>query len=150
MAKSNTSDALKCMNCGTPIKSGVFCQKCASGENDEAKPADGWKGSRFTGEAKKKRQRQLLMEDLSRWGKTLLILLIIGGAGYGAYAMFGNKIKAQFSQAKEVAAPKAKYDPTKDAAANEDDQAQAGNGKPAFVRHSKPGEEPQKSIDGGD
>lgn len=152
MAKSDTSDALKCMNCGAPIKSGFFCQKCQSGENDDAKPADGWKGSRFTGEAKKKRQQQLLMEDLMRWGKVLLILAIIGGVGYGGYAMFGDRIKAALHGAETVTQPKAKYDPTKDATANEDDQSQAGNGKRAFTKSSDSsaavGTGKQKSIDG--
>ncbi len=153
MAKSNTSDALKCMNCGAPIKSGFFCQKCQSGESDDVKPADGWKGSRFTGDAKKKRQQQLLMEDLRRWGKTLLILAIIFGVGYGGYALFGNRIKDAFKGAQSATAPKAKYDPTKDATVNEEDQSQAGNGKRPFTKSSDSstavGTRKQKSVDGG-
>lgn len=147
MPKSNTSEALQCMNCGAPIKSGFFCQKCQSGEDDDAKPADVWKGSRFTGEAKKKRQRQLLMEDLARWGKAALILLVIGGLAYGGYAMFGNRIKSQFKQAETVTQPKEKYDPTKDASADENDQAQGNNGKRAFSGTRQPRSD--KSIDAG-
>ena len=155
MAKSNTSDGLKCMNCGAPIKSGFFCQKCQSGENDNPKAADGWKGSRFTGDARKKRQRELLMEDLGRWGKTLLILVIIAGVGYGGYAMFGDKIRGLVHGAATATEQKPKYDPTKDATANEDDQAQAGNGKRAFTGSSTTGSDAvrngaPKSIDGGD
>lgn len=151
MAKSNTSDALKCMNCGAPIKSGFFCQKCQSGETDDAKPADGWKGSRFTGDAKKNRQRQMLMEDLRRWGKTLLILVIIAGVGYGGYAMFGDRVKAAMHGAESATQPKPKYDPTKDASTNEDDQAQSGNGKRAFSSSSgsTPVGRTPKSVDGG-
>jgi len=154
MAKSNTSDGLKCMNCGAPIKSGFFCQKCQSGENDDAKPADGWKGSRFTGDAKKKRQRELLMDDLMRWGKTLLIIAIVGGVAYGGYAMFGDRIKAAFKGAETVSQPKPKYDPTKDSAADENDQAAADNGNRAFSK--SPAKTPPRrttvpthSIDGG-
>ena len=153
MAKTNTSDALTCMNCGTPIKSGFFCAKCQSGETEETKKKDeGWKGSRFTGEAKKRRQRQLLMEDLARWGKTLLILAVIGGIGYGAYAIFGDQIKAKFNQAKVATEPQDKYDPTKDKEIQEEEAASTGGatangrqttGKRPFTRSSP------KSIDGG-
>lgn len=156
MAKANTKDDLTCMSCGTPIKSGFFCEKCVKGENDKAKPSDGWVGTRFTGEAKKRRQRQMMMDELATWGKRLLIVAVIGGLGYGGWTMFGSRIKATISEAKSVTDQKPKYDPTKDAAANEDDQAQSGNGKRAFTPAEKsttaekylhPG---GKSIDGGD
>jgi hypothetical protein len=151
MAKSNTSEALTCMNCGAPIKSGFFCAKCQSGESEESKKVDGWKGSRFTGEAKKRRKRQLLMEDLARWGKTLLILAILGGIGYGAYALFGDQVKAKLNEAKVASEPQDKYDPTKDKEIQEEEAASGGaatangrqtTGKRPFARNPK-------SIDGG-
>ncbi|MEA2553793.1 MAG: hypothetical protein QOJ65_1969 [Fimbriimonadaceae bacterium] len=144
MAKPNTTEALKCMNCGTPIKSGFFCAKCQSGEIEVKSKEDGWRGSRFTGDAKKKRQQQLLMEDLMRWGKMLLILAIIGGVGYGGWAMFGTQIKAKIAEAQNVTKPKEKYDPTQDAAVSEEANAGGKNGKRAFTPIQK-----QNSIDGG-
>jgi hypothetical protein len=152
MAKPNTSEALACMNCGAPIKSGFFCAKCQSGETEEVKKEDGWRGSRFTGEAKKRRKRQLLMEDLARWGKTLLILAIIGGVLYGAYALFGDQIKAKINQARNVAEPQAKYDPTKDRTLQED--LAATDGKPTANGKQTTGKRPftragTGSIDGG-
>ena len=79
------------MSCGAPIKSGFFCARCQSGE-EPAKKDDGWKGSRFTGDAKKKKQHDLLMEDLGRWGKRLMIVLIIVGVGFGVKTLFGARI----------------------------------------------------------
>ena len=149
MANANTSEGLKCMNCGAPIKTGFFCQKCQSGENDDAKSKDGWTGSRFSGDAKRKRQRQMLMDDLATWGKRLLILAVLGGIGYGGWTMFGPQIKSAINGAKTATESKPKYDPTKDAAANEDDQAGAGNGHRAFApgQNPHPHPRPGNSID---
>lgn len=133
------------MNCGKPIKSGFFCARCQSGEAEETKKDDGWKGSRFTGEAKKRRQRQLLMEDLARWGKTLLILAVLAGVGYGVYAMFGDQIKAKFNQAKSVTGPREKYDPAQDKSVNDDDSSSGGVKKP----RTGPVRAGRGSIDGG-
>lgn len=147
MANKSTTETLTCMNCGTPIKSGFFCAKCQSGENDDVKPNDGWKGSRFTGEAKKRRKQQLLMEDLARWGKTLLILVVIGGIGYGVYALFGDQIKTKIREAQNVTEQKDKYDPTKDKAIQDQEAAADGkttNGRRAFTPRAGRG-----SIDGG-
>lgn len=141
MANTKTT-ANQCMNCGAPIEAGgFFCKKCQAGETPESKQ-DGWKGSRFTGEAKKKRQQQLLMEDLKVWGKRLAILLVLGGVGWGGYAMFGNTIRERLNQAQNATAPKEKYDPTKDAATSEDDsQSGEKNGSRAFApkEPAKPG-----------
>ena len=131
MPNAQPAETLKCMNCGAPIKSGFFCARCQSGEEPSTGKGEAWKGSRFTGDAKKKRQQQMLKEDLTTWGKRLLILVILCGVGFGGYVMFGDRIQAAFHQAQSVTQPREKYDPTKDASTTEDDQGQA-NGKRAF------------------
>src|SRR5436305_2660043 len=97
MPKAKSTEALTCMNCGAPIRSGFFCAKCvAAGEHDapkKPKKDDGWKGSRFSGEAKKKRQRELLMEDLATWGKRVVILAVIAAVGWGGWSLFGDRIR---------------------------------------------------------
>lgn len=133
----DTKSALKCMNCGTPIQSGFFCAKCQAGDGP-AQGEDGWKGSRFTGDAGRQRRRKLLMEDLARYGKMLLILAIVGGVAFGGYAMFGDRIRAALGQAESVTKPREKYDPTKDGEATEDGKGEQ-NGSRAFTdrqRHS--------------
>lgn len=141
MAKTTDATALTCMNCGAPIKSGFFCAKCQSGETDEAKgkgkgKEDGWKGSRFSGEAKKKRQQALLMEELQIWGKRILILAVICGVAFGVKTLFGERIVAWYDNVRGVTAPHDKYDPTKDASTDADDQANP-NGTRAFTKQAK-------------
>jgi hypothetical protein len=91
MPTKPSAEALTCMNCGAPIKSGFFCAKCQAGENDDADIGkakgknEAWKGSRFSGDAKKKRQQQLLMEDLTTWGKRLIVVLVLAGIGFTVY-----------------------------------------------------------------
>lgn len=137
----DTKSALKCMNCGTPITSGFFCAKCQAGDGPSG-GEDGWKGSRFTGEAGKRRRQKLLMEDLARYGKMLLILAIVGGIAYGGYAMFGDKVKEKLNQASDVTKPREKYDPTKDGAATEDGKGEQ-NGSRAFSDPNR------HTVDGG-
>ena len=121
------------MNCGTPIKSGFFCAKCQAGETPSSSAGssgDSWKGSRFSGDAKKRRQQEMMKQDLAIWGKRLVILLVLAGIGFGGYVMFGDRIMAAVHQGESVAKPREKYDPTKDAAANEDDQGQQNGQRP--------------------
>ena len=133
--------ALKCMNCGAPIKSGFFCARCQSGENDDLEikgkgKADAWKGSRFSGEAKKKKQQALLKEDLTIWGKRLLTLAIVGGIGFAVYSLWGDQIVAWAQRVGGSTAPREKYDPTKDAQADTDDKGEA-TGSRAFTKQTK-------------
>lgn len=132
MPNTNTAaSGLKCMNCGAPIASGFFCKRCEAGDEPTTEK-EAKAGSRFSGETLRKRKQKLLLEDLARWGKMLLILAIVGGVGYGVYAVFGDQIKAKITDAQKATAPKEKYDPTKDANANEEDGAGGTNGKRAF------------------
>ena len=141
--------ALTCMSCGTPIKSGFFCARCQSGEGGDLEVVnkgggkaqakgknDAWKGSRFSGEAKKQRQKEMLKEDLAIWGKRLVIVAVLAGIGFAVYSLWGDRIVAWVNNARGVTAPREKFDPTKDASANEDDQAQA-NGQRAFTKAAK-------------
>ena len=132
MPKPKDAEALTCMSCGAPIKSGFFCANCVSVEDAPKKKDDGWKGSRFSGEAKKKRQQALLMEDLTRWAKRIIVVAILLGIGFGVKAMFGTQIVAWIDKVRGETAPKEKYDPTKDKAADVDDQGKA-NGQRAFT-----------------
>ena len=136
--KPKATEALTCMNCGAPIKSGFFCLKCQSGENDDVQSKDdGWRGSRFTGDAKKKRQKELLMEDIKTWSMRVLVVAVVAGVGFGGWALFGARIKNYIKNASVVTTPHDKYDPTKDPAADVDNMGKA-NGKPAFVKqHDK-------------
>jgi len=133
MPSPKEAEALTCMSCGTPIKSGFFCARCASGEEPAKKKDDGWKGSRFTGEAKKKKQQALLREELGRWAKRILVLAVIGGIAFGVKAVFGTQIVAWYDKMRGVTTPREKYDPTKDKSADVDDQGQA-NGTRAFTK----------------
>jgi hypothetical protein len=138
MPKTSDAASLQCMNCGAPIKSGFFCAKCQSGENDDLEikgkdKGDTWKGSRFSGEAKKKKQRALLMEELTTWGKRLLIVLILVGVGFGVKTFFGRRIINWYESARGATNPREKYDPTKDPNANVDSKGDP-NGTRAFVK----------------
>jgi len=128
-----------CMTCGVPIKSGFFCARCASGDTPDQrkdKKDDGWKGSRFSGEAKKKKQQALLMEDLTIWGKRVVIVAVVGGLGYAGYALFGDRVKGMIHGAESVS-NREKYDPTKDKTTSEDDLASGKNGTRVFSQGTK-------------
>ena len=128
---STKAESLQCMSCGAPISSGFFCARCQSGEEPEQKKVSGPAGSRFSGAAKKQRQKELLKEDLAAWTKRILILAVIGGLGFAAYYFFGDDIKAYYNKMRGVTSPHEKYDPTKDSQVDSDDQGQA-NGHRAF------------------
>jgi|SRR5579885_1545385 len=116
MAMRQPIKQTRCMGCGTPINTGFFCPKCIdTGSDDPEAPKvkeDGWKASRFSGEAKRRRQQQLFKYELATWGKRVVLLGVAFVACFGGWKLFGDRIKAEFRAAGTFAQPNTKVDAT--------------------------------------
>jgi hypothetical protein len=115
------------MGCGAPIKSGFFCPKCEKRAEDSIgsdKPA----GSRFTGRAAAQKKKALLVEDITRLVKRLLVLAVVVGAAWFGWAQFGDRIMATVRGAQELD-DQERYDPTRDVQVVEGEDGQPASGQ---------------------
>ena len=112
MLKTKTRTKEKCMSCGAPIESGFFCAKCVkAGESSAEVKEDGWQGTRFTGERRKQREKQIFREELALWGKRAVMLVIIALVFVGGWKIFGDRIQTEFRDAADVFRPHDRTDP---------------------------------------
>jgi hypothetical protein len=99
------------MGCGIPINAGFFCAKCIEAGDDSPKE-DGWKGTRFAGEAKKRRQQQLFKEDLALWSRRIVIVVTLLVLSVTGWNLFGDRIRMELRAAQTIAQPSPTTDPT--------------------------------------
>ena len=111
MLKTKQIKQTRCMTCGKPITSGFFCAKCVEAGSTEEVKEDGWKGTVFTGERRRKREQQMFREELLLWGKRMAILAAVVLVGFGGWKIFGDRIQVEFRSAATVFRPKDRTDP---------------------------------------